>query len=222
MARVLKSKPIQLLLVLFLAGSVIATGTYAWNGFLGRHTVFTPNVAPPEVYLADYTAQGGEVYVVNNTGQEVLVRVRFSQYLSVGGIPARAGMLEEDPSTWAQTADPELSKYYRLVLGGSVLPMDAWKAQGAPVGDYWVADADGWYYCAKRLQPGETTRTLLQEIVQSPFNELVDGDYRIETTLQAAPREELSDLLALDRQSFTSDGATLMKYLNDEMVAFGP
>lgn len=221
MARFLRSKAVQLSLVLLLAASVVATGAYAWSGFLGRSTVFTPNVAPPEVVLVDFTSQMGEVYVVNNTGQEVLVRVRLAQYLSVNGVPVGSRMLEEDPSTWALTPNQEILKYYRLIPGGSVLPMEDWKARGAPEGDYWVSDGDGWYYYARRLSSGETTRTLIQEVAQSEFNVLLDGDYRIEATLQAVPREELHDLLALDPKSFTSDGATLMKYLDGELVEFG-
>lgn len=220
MKKIIKSKLFQLSLSLFLAACIILTGTYAWSDFLDRRTVFTPSVAPPEVMLVDFSLQGGEVYVVNNTGQDVFVRIKLSQYLAIGGKPVIAGMLKEDTSTWADNSPEEISKYYRLVNSRAVIPMSLWKQQGSPIGDYWVADIDGWYYYARRLASGETTRTLLQEVTKNSFKELVDDDYGLNTALQAVPKEELYDLLALDAQSFTSDGMLLLKYLNGEMVTF--
>ena len=39
-----------------------------------------------------------------------------------------------------------------------------WKAQGSPVGKYWVYDTDGWAYWAEAIQPGEATGLLLDGI----------------------------------------------------------
>ncbi len=46
----------------------------------------------------------------------------------------------------------------------TVLTMADWKAQGSPIGPYWVYDTDGWAYWAQAIMPGETTGLLLDGI----------------------------------------------------------
>ena len=56
----------------------------------------------------------------------------------------------------------------------TVLTMAEWKAQGAPVGPYWVYDTDGWAYWAQPILPGEATGLLLDGI---ELNEVIQDDW---------------------------------------------
>lgn len=214
-----KSKKIQLAVVLLLVASIIVTGTYAWSGFFGKANTDTPAIIPEEVMLVDFSSQFGEIYVVNNTGDDMLVRIRLVQNLRAGGKQLIPGTLADDPSTWPAD-DEQIKKYFRPVFSTAVIPMEQWIEDGSPVGDYWVADTNGWYYYAKRLAAGEATRTLITEVAVNQFSELVDPDYQTATFLQSVTRGELGDLLALDSTSFSSNGKLLMKYISGELVEF--
>lgn len=215
-----KSKLFQLLTVLFLIACIILSGTYAWNDFIGRGTVHTPEIGASQVVLMDFSEQMGEIYAVNNGRDDVALRIKLLQYLDADGVPVVPGALADDPSTWVTTGNADIQQYYRLVMGKAVVTMAEWKSMGAPQGDYWVADVDGWYYYARRLPSGEATRVLLQEITENQFNVLMGGNYQLEAILQAASRSDLPDLLALDKSSFTQDGRLLMRYICGEMVEF--
>lgn len=54
--------------------------------------------------------------------------------------------------------------YAKETNTAQVLTMSDWKAMGAPKGNYWVYDTDGWAYWADAIQPGETTGLLLSSI----------------------------------------------------------
>lgn len=220
MHKLIKSKVFQLLAVVFLMACIILTGTYAWNDFMGRSTVNIPTLASDQMTLMDFSAEMGEIYAVNNGRESMAVRIKLLQYLDAGGISVNPGALEDDPSTWATAGNAAIQQYYRLVMGKAVITMEEWKSQGAPQGDYWVADVDGWYYYAKRLPAGEATRVLLQEIAENQFNVLMGGNYRINAVIQAVTRADLPDLLALDKNSFTNDGRLLMRYVCGEMIEF--
>lgn len=45
-------------------------------------------------------------------------------------------------------------------LESKVITMAEWKAMGAPIGNYWVYDVDGWAYWAQAIEPGEATGLL--------------------------------------------------------------
>lgn len=220
MHKLVKSKLFQLLAVVFLMACIILTGTYAWNDFMGRGTVNIPTLASDQMALMDFSDQMGEIYAVNNGREGMALRIKLLQYLDSGGVSVVPGSLEDDPSTWATAGNAAIQQYYRLVMGRAVLTMEDWKRQGAPQGDYWVADVDGWYYYARRLPAGEATRILLQEITENQFNVLMGGNYRINAVMQAVTKADLPDLLALDRSSFTDDGRLLMRYVCGEMIEF--
>ena len=214
----LRSKALQLAIVLFLVVSIVATGSYAWSGFFGQATTYTPHVAPTEVVLMDFSGQLGEIYVVNHSQSEVIVRVKLLQYLAIGGASVVPGAIDDDPSTWPASS-PAISRYYRPVFSRAVVSMTHWKRDGAPMGDFWVADSNGWFYYARTLFPGEATRTLITEISTNTFNELVNDDYKTATFIQAAQKGNIRELLEIDRASFTSDGRLIMMYLNGEINA---
>lgn len=219
MHKLMKSKTTQLIIVIFLVASIIATGTYAWSGFFGKANTGTPRIVPEEVQLFDFSAQLGEIYVVNNTNDEMLVRLKLVQNLRSGGRQLIPGTLADDPNTWP--VDHELiQKYFRPVFSTAVVKMEDWKREDAPIGDHWVSDRDGWYYYAKKLAPGEATRTLITEVTPNQFNELVDGEYQTATFIQSVTKQDLVDLLRLDVNSFSSDGRLMLKYLCGEMVEF--
>lgn len=220
MLRLLKSKFVQLLAVLFLMACIVLSGTYAWNDFLGQGTVLTPEIAPSHMALMDFSGEMGEIYAINNGNEDMALRIKLLQYLDADGVSVVPGALEDDPSTWPASGNSAIQQYYRLVMGRAVITMAEWKAQGAPKGDYWVADADGWFYYAKRLPPGEATRVLLQEITRNQFNVLIGDHYQLSPVMQAVSRADLPDLLALDKNSFTDDGRRLMRYVCGEMVEF--
>jgi hypothetical protein len=171
------------------------------------------------VTLIDYSPQMGEIYVVNNTGYEMLVRVKILQYLEARGSSVVQGALADDPSTWV-IDNPEIRGYYRLIFSSAVVGIEQWIRDGAQMGDFWVADANGWYYYARRLPPGDATRTLLQEISENQFRPLVDGEYQTAVFLQSVTRSELPDLFRLDSESFTNNGRLLMRYISGEMIEF--
>ena len=52
----------------------------------------------------------------------------------------------------------------RATQTATVITMAEWKAQGSPVGPYWVYDVDGWAYWAQAIQPGEATGLLLDGV----------------------------------------------------------
>lgn len=218
--RLLKSKLFQLFAVLLLLACILASGAYAWGDFLGHGTVGVAQLAPRQVELVDFTDQQGEVYVINNTGAEMLVRVKLSEYLAVNGTAVASGMLYEDVTTWLAVGSPQIAKYYKAVLGGAVTTLDAWKAQGAPRRDLWISDGAGWFYYARKLAPGESTRVLLQSVAKNQFNELVGGRYQLETTLQAIAGDELEDLFALDKGNLSENGKMILRYVNGEMIEF--
>lgn len=220
MKRFLGSKLAQLLLVAALLACILATGTYAWTDFLGHGTVGVPAIAPRQVELVDFTGQQGEVYVINNTADEVLVRVKLAEYLAVNGTAVLPGMLYEDETTWPAVGSPQVAKYYRAVLGGAVTSLDAWKAQGTPRRDLWISDGSGWFYYAKKLAPGESTRVLLQSVAKNQFNEPVGDRYQLASALQAVPGDELEDLFALDKGNFSETGKLILRYVNGEMIEF--
>ena len=56
----------------------------------------------------------------------------------------------------------------------TVLTMAEWKAQGSPVGPYWVYDTDGWAYWAQPILPGEATGLLLDGI---ELKEVIQDDW---------------------------------------------
>ena len=207
-------------MVLLLLACILISGTYAWSDFLGHGTIGVPRIAPQQVDLVDFTSQQGEVYVINNTGGEILVRVRLTEYLAVNGTAVLPGMLYEDDTTWPAVGSPEVAKYYKAVLGGAVTRLDAWKAQGAPRRDLWISDGTGWFYYAKKLAPGESTRVLLQSVAKNQFNELVSDQYQLATALQAVRGSELKDLFALDRGNLSETGKLILRYVNGEMVEF--
>lgn len=216
----IRSKLVQLVCVVFLMSCIIVTGTYAWSDFAGRSTRNPLTVNGSGVALTDYSGELGEIYAVNYGQEPAVLRVKLLQYLEVAGRPAVPGALAEDPSTWA-TADSEaIGQYYRLILGRAVLTMEEWRARGAPQGDYWVEDTDGWFYYARRLPPGEATRVLLQEIVPNQFRVLTNGDFRLQSVLQAVKKSDLPGLLALEKGSFSEDGRRLMGYVSGEMIEF--
>lgn len=73
-----------------------------------------------------------------------------------------------------------------------VLTMKQWKAQGSPVGNYWVYDSDGWAYWAAPLQPGETTGLLLDGIEKEKNGTLDENCYyAINVVSQFATRDDL-------------------------------
>ena len=220
MTEILKSKMLQFATVLFLATCIIATGSYAWGSFISQSTLYTPHIAPADVVLVDFSDQLGEIYVVNSSRHEVIVRVKFLQYLAIGGTSVIGGAIDDDPSTWP-VSSPAITKHYRPVYSRAVVRMADWKRQGAPMGDFWIADSDGWYYYARTLFPGEATRTLITEISTNQFHELVGDDYKTATFLQAAGRGKIADLLVLDPSGFTSDGRLTMQYLNGDIPAIG-
>ncbi|MDR1538413.1 MAG: hypothetical protein LBU32_10545 [Clostridiales bacterium] len=45
-----------------------------------------------------------------------------------------------------------------------VITYEKWEELGAPIGDYWVIDTDGWAYYAKPVAPGEATGLLLDSV----------------------------------------------------------
>lgn len=220
MQKLIKSKVFQLLAVVFLMACIILTGTYAWNDFMGRGTVNIPALSSDQMALMDFSDQMGEIYAVNNGREDMALRIKLLQYLDTGGVSLVPGALEDDPSTWATAGNASIQQYYRLVMGRAVVTMEEWKRQGAPRGDYWVADVDGWYYYARRLPAGEATRVLLQEIAENQFNVLMGGNYRMNAVMQAVTKADLPDLLALDKSSFTDDGRLLMRYICGEMIEF--
>lgn len=216
----IRSKLVQLLCVVFLMSCVIVTGTYAWSDFAGRSTRNPLTVNGSGVALTDYSGELGEIYAVNYGQDPAVLRVKLLQYLEVAGRPAVPGALAEDPSTWAAADSEAISQYYRLILGRAVLTMEEWRARGAPLGDYWVEDTDGWFYYARRLPPGEATRVLLQEIVPNQFRVLTNGDFRLQSVLQAVKKSDLPGLLDLEKGSFSEDGRRLMRYVSGEMIEF--
>lgn len=220
MKRFLKSKLFQLCIVLLLLACILLSGTYAWTDFFGHGTIGIPPIAPRQVELVDFTAQQGEVYVINNTGKDMLVRVRLAEYLAVNGTAVKPGMLYEDATTWPAVGGAEIARYYKTVMGGAVTTLDAWKAQGTPRRDLWISDGAGWYYYAKKLAPGESTRVLLQSVAKNQFNELVGDQYQLEVTLQAVTGDELEDLFALDRGNLSETGKLILRYVNGEMIEF--
>jgi len=211
--KLLKSKPIQFIIVLFLAASIIATGAYAWSGFFGSATRSTQQMIPDEVRLADYSGELGEIYVVNNAREPMIVRVKFLHFLAKDGKSVVKGAMVDDPSTWP-VSPSEILEYYRPVFSRAVMNMEDWKREGQPIGDYWIRDVNGWYYYAQTLGPGQSTRTLVSEITTNQFKELVNDDYKTATYLQAVPKDKLEEMLSLDGSSFTKDGRELIEYLN--------
>ena len=56
----------------------------------------------------------------------------------------------------------------KQTLSATVISMNAWKAMGSPIGNYWVIDrADGWAYWAAPLKPGDATGLLLSVVYMS-------------------------------------------------------
>lgn len=52
----------------------------------------------------------------------------------------------------------------KTTQSATVITMAEWKAQGSPVGKFWVYDTDGWAYWAEAIMPGEATGLLLNGI----------------------------------------------------------
>jgi len=213
--KVLQSKTAQLVMALFLAASIVATGAYAWTGFFGSATKETQQLIPEEVRIIDYSGELGEVYVVNNSRESMIVRVKFLHFLAKDGKSVVAGAIVDDPSTWPLSS-AEVVEYYRPVFSRAVVNMDDWIEEGRPIGDNWVRDTNGWYYYARALSPGQSTRTLISEITTNQFKELVGDDYKTATYLQAVPKDKIDDLLSMDGSSFTKDGRELIEYLNNK------
>lgn len=196
------SKRLQLFIVLTISASIIATGSYAWSSFRAEFTMPARSVIPDNVLLMDFSEQGGEIYAVNCSSQSMLIRARLDEWMEIDG----------------KAVSPR--EYVSLIYGKSVISFSEWRQSGTPVGDYWIADSDGWYYYAKQLSPGESTRMLLQEVKQSGFSILVKGSHSIVTSLQAVPAGDIDELIALDKDNFSNSGALLMKYVGGEMVEF--
>ena len=75
-------------------------------------------------------------------------------------------------------------------LNGTVMTMDAWKAAGSKLGDYWVYDKDGWAYWANPLKPGTATGLLLDQV---ELSQVMDDSwyYGINVTGQFATMDDL-------------------------------
>jgi len=76
----------------------------------------------------------------------------------------------------------------RQTRSAQVVTMTQWRADGSPIGDYWVLDFGGWAYWASPLEPGETTGLLLNRVTQitSPAK---DYYYGINVIAQMATRD---------------------------------
>lgn len=73
-----------------------------------------------------------------------------------------------------------------------VMTMKQWLDFGAPVGNFWVYDSDGWAYWAAPLQPGETTGLLLDGIVREKSGNLDKNCYyAINVVSQFATKDDL-------------------------------
>ena len=92
----------------------------------------------------------------------------------------------------------------KATQNAAVLTMEEWKAQGSPVGKYWVYDSDGWAYWAEPLAPGEATGLLLDGIErQTMMTELY---YAIHVTAQFSTVDSIGS--KTDGSGFFQDGVT--------------
>lgn len=97
-----------------------------------------------------------------------------------------------------------------------VYKMADWKANGSPIGKYWVWDTDGWVYWAEPLQPGEVTGLLLSKVTSN--NNLDDKCYyAIDVTMQCASAGDWGEKgTSGGSDSYAkADGATGF-YINEE------
>jgi len=77
-----------------------------------------------------------------------------------------------------------------------VMTMSEWNNLGYPIGDFWVADYDGWFYWAAMLQPGEFCEDTQERLTSNATSLLLDhiriqppdGDWRysINVEMQSA------------------------------------
>jgi len=103
-----------------------------------------------------------------------------------------------------------------------VLTMTQWKAEGSPIGDYWVIDADGWAYWAAPLKPGQATGLLLNSVTQTK-PPAKDYYYGINVAAQMATKDGAIDSNGLkdnyerfgdeDQGGWSADGQRLMELI---------
>jgi hypothetical protein len=108
-----------------------------------------------------------------------------------------------------------------------VLLMDDWKAMGQPVGPYWVADSDGWFYWADAVAPGEATGLLLDAVRKvKAIND--SWYYAINVKAQMASKEGTSEDGSPDNYNsfgdpanggWTPDGKALMDIVTGTSTA---
>jgi len=104
-----------------------------------------------------------------------------------------------------------------------VLTMGQWLGLNAPVGPYWVIDADGWAYWAAPLEPGTATGLLLESVrlTDEPDDSYY---YAINVTAQMATKkgaQNYTDFFGNPEDknySATDDG----KYLLNKIAGYGP
>jgi hypothetical protein len=85
-----------------------------------------------------------------------------------------------------------------------VLTMAEWKAEGSPIGDYWVIDTDGWAYWAAPVKPGEATGLLLDSV-----------------TLKKTPEKDYYYGVNVEAQMATKDGTVDSDGVKDNYERFG-
>jgi hypothetical protein len=81
----------------------------------------------------------------------------------------------------------------RTLQTEQVFTMAEWIAAGAPIGNFWIMDSDGWAYWGNILLPGQTTGLLLSEVHLNPHN-MPAGTwwYSIHVELEAVTADDLS------------------------------
>ena len=128
-----------------------------------------------------------------------------------------------------QLIDGKGNELIKQTLPATVMAMEAWKAEGSPIGNYWVIDRrDGWAYWAAPLKPGDATGLLLNSVVRiesawQAYKSNVDFDYNsdyyygINVHAQMATKDGTTADGALDNYKcfgrdggWTDDGQLLM------------
>lgn len=154
-----------------------------WSWEMGGKTIYMPT------FNKDKDSLEAEV---NGTfagpdGDKTTDEDRYGDYKEY-----KLGEEKTDTATYAGGISSNETHQAKETIDAKVITMEEWKAMGAPVGNYWVYDVDGWAYWAQAIQPGEATGLLLSSITPENIPD-EESYYSINVTGQFATAGDWGD-----------------------------
>ena len=186
-------------------------GSNTLNSFFGSNT---PDPTDPPSVIIDETGYtpgvlGDKPVKVTNTGGElVYVRVRLDELLVIGaGAPTSAAAAKALPG-WsthmpngglyvdgAHHTDDAIHQNFALTFNNAKVVHATNFTAKTPNADTWIYEGtDGWAYWSDPLQPGASTKNLLESVARALGSTLTDNDdyyYGIDVILEWVTQEDL-------------------------------